>query len=375
MRLTEFDTDKSTLNEAGPAVVAAPAGYAVFWALARSAGFASARAYAQHILRNPKTYSSVLNSAANAFAKVDGMLGNNTLYPVDKSTSSTAQTGPTTRGKAGAKALDKNAAAELKSAADAARAEADTETQAKVSDIMQSDAFTQAPVQPSFSTGDTVSYTSRRNKDGATAEFVKDLPNGMVQLQKDGATFAIDPINIDTSAPAALAPDVQLNVPDRINAPDVNQDMPADTTPNVTRGNDKTVSTAKAPALDAPVTGAPPTIVNVPPEAKPAQVGPTTRGKAGAKAGAGTATGAGTAAGAGTATGAGTTSIAGQDTIATTGAARITRGKKGKGKDKPDLPSRNNTDQSGAFNMMRFSPIEIKDPLSLKSTRSTYAPN
>lgn len=356
MRLTEFDTNKSKLDEAGPAVVAAPAGYAVFWALARAAGFASARAYARHILKNPQSYSSALNSAAGAFSKVDGLLGNNTLYPVDKSADSTAQSGPTTRGRAGGKAL----AAELKSAADAARAEADSETQAKVSDIMQSDVFTQAPVQPSFSVGDTVSYTSRRNPDGATGVFVKELPNGMVQLQRDGATFAIDPVNIDTST-AVRAPNVTgvqtdaptLSVP-ADNDVDLGLDIPQTIDPPVSKA-------AQVPALDAPVTSAPPTIANLPPEAKPVTVGPTTRGRAGAKAG--------------TTTGAGTTSIAGADAATAAGAARIARGKKNKkGKDKPDLPSRGpDSPEQQAGRMMQFSPIEIKDPLNLKSTRSTYA--
>ena len=365
MRLTEFDTDKSTLNEAGPAVVAAPAGYAVFWALARAAGFASARAYAQHILRNPKTYSSVLNSAAGAFAKVDGMLGNNTLYPVDKSANKNADA-----------AIDKkmdidNAASQLKSAADAARSEATPEIQDKVQDIMQSDVFTQAPVQPSFSAGDTVSYTSRRNKDGATGEFVQELPNGMVQLKKDGATFAIDPVNIDTST-AARAPNV-TNV--QTDAPTLA--VPTDNDVNlgldIPQTIDKPISKAAQGQAQAPAIEVPPTIANLPPEAKPVTVGPTSRGRAGAKAGAGTAASAGTQSGAQTGAQTGAQANTDVGALAVTRTGRL-KGK-GKGKDKPDLPSRDNTDQVGNHRMMQFSPIDIKDPLSLKSTRSTYAPN
>jgi len=40
--------------------------------------------------------------------------------------------------------------------------------------------------------GDGVTYRSQKNPDGADAEFVKELPNGKVQLSKNGAIFAID---------------------------------------------------------------------------------------------------------------------------------------------------------------------------------------
>ena len=39
------------------------------------------------------------------------------------------------------------------------------------------------------------------------------------------------------------------------------------------------------------------------------------------------------------------------------------------------LPNRGPSRPQDPGRMMQFSPIEIKDPLSLKSIRSTYAPN
>lgn len=40
--------------------------------------------------------------------------------------------------------------------------------------------------------GDSVTYRSQKNPNGADAEFVKELPNGKVQLSKNNAIFAID---------------------------------------------------------------------------------------------------------------------------------------------------------------------------------------
>ena len=183
-----------------------------------------------------------------------------------------------------------------------------------------------APKAPSFSAGDEVAYTSRRNPDGATATFVKNLPNGMVQLQRDGATFAVDPVNIDTTPPAAPAkapdaqtsapamappsssgtaptappadtsvsrsqpatlarpsddaapdvkqdmpvlpvlpaPSVQTTAPNQLIAPDVKQDMPTDAIPT-SRQSDKPISRAAQPPLTVPATDAP--IANLPKDA------------------------------------------------------------------------------------------------------------
>jgi len=290
-----------------------------------------------------------------------------------------------------------------------------------------------APTAPSFSAGDEVSYTSRRNPDGATATFVKNLPNGMVQLQRDGATFAVDPVNIDTTPPAAptkapdaqtsapamappsssgtaptappadtsvsrskpatldvpkddaapdvkqdmpakTAPAVQTKAPDQLTAPDVKQDMPADAMPKG-RQSDKPISrAAQPPALAEPVTGAPPTIGVVPPEAiptsgdkaKPNVVPPIAIVPPRA----------------------GTNDV--PKTVATpktvtkpkadTKIDTKTKTPKGTSK-KPGLkrrfrlPDRGPSRPQDPGRMMQFSPIEIKDPLSLKSTRSTYAPN
>ena len=284
-----------------------------------------------------------------------------------------------------------------------------------------------APTAPSYSKGDEVSYTSRRNPDGATATVVKTLPNGMVQLQRDGATFAIDPVNIDTTTPAApakaptaqtsapamtppassdtvpsaptkdtnisrstpaalatpkddaapdvkqdmpamTAPNVQTKAPDQLTAPDVKQDMPADAT---SRPTDKPISrAAQPPALAEPVTGAPPTIGTVPPEARPntgdktktappiAIVPPRAGTKVTPKADTKTKV------------------IPKADTKADTKTKKPNKTSKkpriGKGLGLPDRGSRSVQDPG---RMMSFSPIEIKDPLSLKSTRSTYAPN
>jgi len=125
-------------------------------------------------------------------------------------------------------------------------------------------AQTSAPAAPSFSAGDEVSYTSRRNPDGATGTFVKNLPNGQVQLQRDGAKFAVDPVNITTTPPAAPAksPSAQTSAP----AQPVNPDA---TDP---RGDQITVpSTGVAPIRIAqpPELTAPDVKVDVPPATAP----------------------------------------------------------------------------------------------------------
>ena len=128
-------------------------------------------------------------------------------------------------------------------------------------------AATDAPAPPSFSKGDEVSYTSRRNPDGATATFVQNLDNGMVQLQRDGATFAIDPVNIDTTPPAAPAksPSAQTS------APTMTPNTSIDAAPSapekdtsISRSTSQTLDVPKDDTLNPPVAQAPSAQIKAP---------------------------------------------------------------------------------------------------------------
>lgn len=83
MRLLEFTSthNNSKLREAAPAI-AAPAGYAAMYALARALGFETARQLTRHILQNPRTYSAAMRTAANTFNAVDQMLGGEDLSTI-----------------------------------------------------------------------------------------------------------------------------------------------------------------------------------------------------------------------------------------------------------------------------------------------------
>jgi hypothetical protein len=355
MRLTEFtDTfSKKKLNEAGPAVLAVPVGIGAMEALGVALGFAGATALAVDIQQNPNKYNAAMRAAATAYtATIDYLRGGDAVESVPA-----------------------NVASELETAATQAILSQPAEIQSSVSSQTQEiinrvDRDADAMASGEMSASDIVARMSAEIRAKAAASRAARAAGTAVPVafasDPDVPVFAPEPAAAPTDEPAAQPAPEPTTTDDEVAALPVpataptaiSVDTPIRPTPMpppVITPSDEPVDepvTRPAPVeLPQPDTDAPPQVDTATPPPPPAAVGTTAIPAAGGIVARPTVSATGPATRAATATG--------PATIAATAAGTTNRSPNG-GR------GRAGGGAGSQFDMAKFTPIQIADPLRLR---------
>jgi len=347
----KFTDLKSTINEAGPAVLALPIGLATMEGLALAMGFAGAGALAIHIQNNPSDYNKAMKYMGQSYTDISNWVkGNPESEITDAPRSLTGQ-------------LDNYSRQGLNSQNRAIRDQVSASTQAII-DQVDKDADAQAEIIAGWSAAaraetDKQADAYQASKGAAVPGDVSD-DGGLGQ--RPSATIPVP--MAQTTAPTALAPpgelDSELVVPDntdstrRITQPpelaqpdntDVKIDIPTALAPD---DNDVKIDIPPDTGDDVKIPGTDTTPVRTPPSVLTPPAG--TAGIAPPNI-----------------------TIPSGVTGATTGAAALstvatrTQGRKnGKGRKAIGGVVGGGDTSRASANQMKFNPINIRDPLNLK---------
>jgi len=412
MKFLEFTEHKHVLKEAGPAVVALPIGLATMEAMAIALGFSGAAALAIDITANPNNYNKATRYMGQTYTDISDWLKSNddstfADVPAGLSSQLEIESGQALRTQKrevrDAVSLqtqeiidqvdkDADAAADMvagwtaqaRADTDAAATAAQSATQAssgdgpeafsaadQAADIAGAKAanLSRSPSQPSVASTDTSSGAAAMSK--KDSDVSQSVPSSLSTPDADAAP------KVDTT------PDINIDIPDVPADNDVTLDVPAASAPDVSTDAPKQPI---SPAAQLPGTTAPDApIAGLPPEAKPRPTSPAKPAKPADDAPpvAPPVTGPLVKPGAGAVN---PPAVANPPAIANpsaaagaaAGASAVARGAKRKG-GKANKKGRKGGGLVGGGKsqdpgkMMNFTPIQLRDPLSLGSARSPFA--